>query len=308
MDDLKCYRCGKSIYFDSKIKSKTGRYIPLDSITKTPHNCSKLDLYSISSSTQKPTVKKSVTFAVASVTVVIIVIVGIGAFLTNFNNIQDENTIEQSGIIEPQNQVTKELSNSHNNISTSGYNSDNAKYFSGKVTGIIDGDTIQVDGKSIRLALSSTPELNQPMGQAAKKFVQEICPMGSSVTVDEDNGQTQGSYGRIVAKVTCNGVNLNQAIIEKGYGHLSFVHCDDSEFSSDAWSGCGTQQQKTSSKSQYSSTYSNTESNCDPNYSGTCIPKKSRDLDCADVEKNIKVTGDDPHGLDRDGDGIGCEG
>jgi len=46
----------------------------------------------------------------------------------------------------------------------------------------------------------------------------------------------------------------------------------------------------------------------DPNYSGQCIPISSRDLDCADVGKNIKVTGSDPHGFDRDGDGIGCEG
>jgi len=31
-------------------------------------------------------------------------------------------------------------------------------------------------------------------------------------------------------------------------------------------------------------------------------------LDCADVGKNIKVIGSDPHGFDRDGGGIGCEG
>jgi hypothetical protein len=97
-------------------------------------------------------------------------------------------------------------------------------------------------------------------------------------------------------------VNLNQAIIEKGFGHLSFTYCDKSEFSGDSWSGCGSTQKITSSKSQNS--YSS--SNCDPNYSG-CVPKSSRDLDCADVGKNVKVTGDDPHGLDRDGDGIGCE-
>ena len=31
------------------------------------------------------------------------------------------------------------------------------------------------------------------------------------------------------------------------------------------------------------------------------------DLDCADVGHSVRVTGDDPHGLDRDGDGWGCE-
>jgi hypothetical protein len=31
------------------------------------------------------------------------------------------------------------------------------------------------------------------------------------------------------------------------------------------------------------------------------------DLDCADVGHRVKVTGDDPHRLDRDRDGWGCE-
>lgn len=31
------------------------------------------------------------------------------------------------------------------------------------------------------------------------------------------------------------------------------------------------------------------------------------DLDCPDVGRLVRVTGSDPHGLDRDGDGWGCE-
>lgn len=76
------------------------------------------------------------------------------------------------------------------------------------------------------------------MGLAAKQYVQQICPMGSKVKVDEDDGQTGGSHGRIVGVVYCNGVNLNEAVIEKGFGHLSFTYCDNSEFSDKAWSGC----------------------------------------------------------------------
>lgn len=34
---------------------------------------------------------------------------------------------------------------------------------------------------------------------------------------------------------------------------------------------------------------------------------KGFDLDCADVGHRVKVTGADPHRLDRDGDGWGCE-
>ena len=53
---------------------------------------------------------------------------------------------------------------------------------------------------------------------------------------------------------------------------------------------------------------------CDPNYSGGCVPIDS-DVDCAGgsgngpsyVQGPVRVTGSDIYGLDRDGDGIGCE-
>jgi hypothetical protein len=38
-----------------------------------------------------------------------------------------------------------------------------------------------------------------------------------------------------------------------------------------------------------------------------CIPPYPPDLDCSDVNGPINVTGPDPHRLDADGDGIGCE-
>lgn len=31
------------------------------------------------------------------------------------------------------------------------------------------------------------------------------------------------------------------------------------------------------------------------------------DLDCSDVRHRVRVTGRDPHRLDQDGNGIGCE-
>lgn len=50
----------------------------------------------------------------------------------------------------------------------------------------------------------------------------------------------------------------------------------------------------------------NTSSGCDPNYS-PCIPAYPPDLDCPDIGFTVTVTGGDPHGLDRDNDGAGCE-
>jgi hypothetical protein len=45
---------------------------------------------------------------------------------------------------------------------------------------------------------------------------------------------------------------------------------------------------------------------CDPNYSG-CVPVYPPDVDCAEVGGSVSSYGTDPHGLDADGDGIGCE-
>lgn len=45
---------------------------------------------------------------------------------------------------------------------------------------------------------------------------------------------------------------------------------------------------------------------CDPNYSG-CVPPYPPDFDCGEINGPVAVYGSDPHGLDADGDGSGCE-
>lgn len=117
----------------------------------------------------------------------------------------------------------------------------NARCITGIVTDVIDGDTIKVDGQSIRFALVSAPELNQPEGITAKDFINDICPVGSTATIDEDDGQTKGSYGRILGVIYCNGKNLNELLVESDYGYLSKEFCSVSEFSNSTWAknyGC----------------------------------------------------------------------
>lgn len=47
---------------------------------------------------------------------------------------------------------------------------------------------------------------------------------------------------------------------------------------------------------------------CDPSYPSVCIPPYPPDLDCGEIaHRRFRVTGSDPHGFDRDRDGIGCE-
>lgn len=51
---------------------------------------------------------------------------------------------------------------------------------------------------------------------------------------------------------------------------------------------------------------------CVESYEGVCIPPAPPELTCSDVAAlgiplPVTVTGDDPHGLDPDGDGLGCD-
>jgi len=116
-----------------------------------------------------------------------------------------------------------------------------ARCITGTVTKIIDGDTIKVDGQSIRFALASAWELDEFKGPEARDLIENLCPVGSTVLVDEDDRQTQGSYGRILGVIYCNGFNLNEELANSGLGYLSISFCDTSEFGNTDWAikhGC----------------------------------------------------------------------
>lgn len=52
----------------------------------------------------------------------------------------------------------------------------------------------------------------------------------------------------------------------------------------------------------------NNNNDCDSSYHDACIPPYPPDLNCDDIsDKNFEVLPPDPHGFDRDEDGIGCE-
>ncbi|MGQ0605785.1 MAG: thermonuclease family protein [Candidatus Nitrosotenuis sp.] len=107
---------------------------------------------------------------------------------------------------------------------------------SGTVNRIIDGDTIIVDDITVRFALASAPELSEPGGMEAKKFIEDTCPIGSKVILDVDDGQKNGSYGRTLAKIYCDGKSLNEALVANGFGYIDTKFCSQSEFAEEEWS------------------------------------------------------------------------
>jgi hypothetical protein len=61
-------------------------------------------------------------------------------------------------------------------------------------------------------------------------------------------------------------------------------------------------------KNQFDVVTTPTKNACDSSYPDMCIPVYPPDLDCDEIiYSNFTVIGSDPHGFDRDKDGIGCE-
>ena len=177
--------------------------------------------------------------------------------------------------------------------------------FSGTVTKVTDGDTLDVttsEGETItaRLALIDAPETDEPGFDEARNFITEQC-LDKNAEVDPDNNQGL-TYGRIVAVVYCEGVNVNEAILDNGFADVYQDFCDVSEFADSNWAqenGCS------SNRSNNDNDDSLESSSINNNQSGN----DGKDLDCKDFdEKNIPVGSKDPNNLDADGDGIGCEG
>lgn len=119
-----------------------------------------------------------------------------------------------------------------------------ANCFTGMISKVIDGDTVEVDGQvTIRLALINTPEQGEQGYQEAKDFVSSICEVGENALVDEDDGQKGGSYGRMIGLVYCgeDRVLSNQLLIENDYAQIFEEYCERSEFSDLDWAqnnGC----------------------------------------------------------------------
>jgi hypothetical protein len=111
----------------------------------------------------------------------------------------------------------------------------------GKVKRIIDGDTLVVDTYKIRLSLTNTPEKNESGFKEAKSFTRNLCPVGSIVTVDQDDIQPTDKYKRIVGKVICSDSILNAELLYYDHAEILTQYCKKSEFSSESWAkkyGC----------------------------------------------------------------------
>ncbi|AFS82908.1 thermonuclease family protein [Candidatus Nitrosopumilus sediminis] len=111
-----------------------------------------------------------------------------------------------------------------------------------KVVQIIDGDTLYLQGGyEVRLSLTNTPERYEKGFYEASQFTANLCPIASTVTVDQDDKQPYDVYGRLLGKVTCIDRVLNSELLYEGHANILKQYCTTSEFSNESWAkefGC----------------------------------------------------------------------
>ena len=206
-----------------------------------------------------------------------------------------------------------------------------------RVLRVVDGDTVEVayrgSAVSVRVIGIDTPETVHPSepvecgGPQASAMASRLLS-GTKVRLvfDRSQGRTD-YYGRTLAYLEAPGVgDFGLAMIRAGRAAeytYDTAYARQSRYlaaqrSAQAhhrgvWNGCGgvdtpLRSGPAAAQAVPSPSHGGGASGraCDPNYD-PCVPPYPPDLDCSDVDGPIRVLGDDPHGFDGDGDGIGCD-
>lgn len=77
-----------------------------------------------------------------------------------------------------------------------------------RVTNVIDGDTFDTPNRRVRLAGVDTPERGQPGYEKAKQALTDL--IGGQVV--DITIREKDRYGRDVAEVMCNGIDVNETM------------------------------------------------------------------------------------------------
>ena len=190
------------------------------------------------------------------------------------------------------------------------------------VARVVDGDTIDVtiwdETRRVRLLLVNTPEVRpaECYGSEASEYVTSLLPEGSEVRLERDVTDTD-AFGRLLRYVYLeDGRMLNELLLEGGYAtvfdsrdmeqheqRLLDAEARAREAGAGLWTACETEADEDDTDAGATSS----EDGCDDAYPDVCIPPPPPNLNCGDIEyRDIRVLPPDPHGLDRDGDGVGC--
>ena len=190
---------------------------------------------------------------------------------------------------------------------------------------VSDGDTFVLrDGTRVRLIGIDTPETQHPefgnecYGTKATRFARSLLEPGDRIHLVFDV-ERYDRYERLLAYVyrVSDDLFVNAALVRRGYAYVSTIppnvaHAEQFRrlaatartHERGLWKGCDVQGAQRGERPPPSSS----DKGCLPQYQGACVPPPPPDYDCADFDGPITITGDDPHQLDADGDGIACVG
>jgi len=195
---------------------------------------------------------------------------------------------------------------------------------------VIDGDTLAcADGERVRLLLVNAPEMSdEPLGGLAREFVRGIVPPGTRVGLELDVRE-RDRYGRLLAHVRLpDGRTLNRVLARHGFAQVMVIppnvkHVEAMRAAVDsaraegaglwgleAFGNEGEQEPPAGEReaAQPRAPAAADRGSCHPSYPDVCIPPPPPDLDCGEIpHRRFRVVGIDPHGFDRDRDGVGCE-
>jgi endonuclease YncB( thermonuclease family) len=220
-------------------------------------------------------------------------------------------------------------------VSLLGGTSDAARSSEGAVVAsVLDGDTLTLqDGRHVRLVQIDSPELSsgECYSRAARTALLRLAPVGTRVVLESDGRLDHiDRYDRLLRYVRRSGVNVNLELVREGAAAPYFYRGDRGRYAPallsaalkakaqkhGLWKACPstlldpTRAVDTGGSGSPSLTPL-ANGKCDPNYAGGCVPPYPPDLDCADIRAlgiaPVRVVGADPHHLDGDGNGWGCE-
>jgi endonuclease YncB( thermonuclease family) len=179
------------------------------------------------------------------------------------------------------------------------------------VTRVVDGDTLELgSGETVRLVGIDTPEVGECGYDRATAALARLVS-GEQVRLVRSDGD-RDHYGRLLRYVDLGGTDAGLRQIRNGLAIARYDSRDGYGFhprepryiAADTASrnlGCPRPAPAPAPQPLVGGGGA-----CAPGYS-PCVPPYPPDVDCADVNGPITVTGADPHGLDADGDGVACE-
>jgi micrococcal nuclease len=196
------------------------------------------------------------------------------------------------------------------------------------VARVVDGDTIALaTGLRVRLVQIDAPELSgsECHAQTSRATLARILPAGAQVRLELDPGLDRvDRYGRRLAYVLKGRENVNLMLVARGAASVWFYQGARGKYAGrlllaargaqaarrGLWKACpGTRLDPLHAVETGTSaaTAPGSGGHCDSSYPEVCIPPPPPDLDCKDIGRKVRVRAPDPHRLDGDGDGWGCE-